>query len=126
MLLVLPSGGGITAYLEQQVEALDNLPEILLAEGKPVHIIEETCMEVLTKNLGPSRFNYLSSLLKEEFEWIFYDWQESGILTYEVLNLLDVCAPLFKHFGFREETGDDRLLRYAVVGAVQEYLEGNS
>ena len=121
ILITLSTEHKISTYLHQRVESLDNLPEILLAEGKPVYIVEEICMEALTRDLRPSKFGYLSSILHEEFESVYYDWLESGILTYEVINLLHVCMPVFNHFGFRDESEDNRALRNAIVGSIKEY-----
>jgi uncharacterized protein DUF1896 len=126
LLLNLQPGAGIMAYLELRVETLENLPEILLAEGKPAYVVEEICMEALTKDLRPSKFNYLCSVLQAEFEAEYTGWRESGILTYEVINLLQVCTPVFEHFKFSEETEDDRFLSYAVIGTIREYMEAHS
>jgi|SRR6185437_6933821 len=126
LLLDLQPGAGIMAYLELRVETLENLPEILLAEGKPAYVVEEICMEALTRDLGPSKFNFLCSVLQEEFETEYIGWRQSGILTYEVSNLLQACTPVFEHFKFSEETEDDRFLRYAVIGMIREYMNGNS
>ena len=105
---------------------MDNLPDILLAEGKPIYVIEEICMEALTRDLRPSKFVYLCTVLQEELEEVYFGWLESGILTYEVINLLQACMPLFNQFGFRDESEDDRLLRYAILGSIREYLNENS
>ena len=126
LLIALSNERNVTTYLHQRVESLDNLPEVLLAEGKPVYIVEEICMEALTRDLRPSKFGYLSSVLHEEFESVYYEWLESGILTYEVINLLQVCMPVFNHFGFREELEDNSLLRNAIIGSIKEYVNDSS
>jgi len=122
MLVPLQQAGGVTAWLEDRLDALEDLPEVLLAEGKPVYIVEEVCMAALTRDLPPSRFNYLSSVLETEFEREYYQWQEMGILTYEIINLIEVCMPVFVALGFSKENEEDQSLRYAIIGTLQGYL----
>ena len=80
-------------------------------------------MNELTKDLRPSKFNYLTSILEEEFETDYNRLQESGILTYEVINLIEVCRPEFEALGFTVESEDNQHLRYVIIGAIKEYLE---
>jgi hypothetical protein len=70
------------------------------------------------------RYDYLQEVLEEEFEQTHLAFHVSGILIYELLNLLAVCKYLFDEFGF-PESEDSRLLRYAVTGTIAEYLEGD-
>jgi len=69
------------------------------------------------------RYDYLQLVFEEEFEETHLSFLVSGILIYELLNLLTACAHLFDEFGF-PESEDSRLLRYAVTGTIAEYLEG--
>jgi hypothetical protein len=78
------------------------------------------------KNLEPEereRYDYLRLVFEEEFEESHLTFHVSGILVYELLNLLAACAHWFDEFGF-PESEDSRLLRYAVTGTIAEYLEG--
>ena len=79
------------------------------------------------KSLEPEereRYDYLRLVFEEEFEETHLAFHVSGILVYELLNLLAACAYLFEEFGF-PESEDSRLLRYAVTGTIAEYLEGD-
>lgn len=69
------------------------------------------------------RYDYLHEVLEEEFEDNFFQFHIGGILTFELLNLLPVCAALFEDFGF-PDSDDSRLLRYAITGTIAQYLEG--
>ena len=80
-------------------------------------------MDELTKVLCPSKFNYLISILEEEFAPTYYRLKESGLLTYELMNLIGSCTPVFETFGFSLGNENNRYLRYAITGAVKEYLE---
>jgi hypothetical protein len=109
-------------YLEDKIQSLDGLPERLLGEGRPPYIIMELCMAALTADLGASRFQYLAELLDTDFLPLADTLRINGLLTYELINLLNECAPIFDEMGFNE---DDRMLRYALTGAIQEYAEKN-
>lgn len=69
------------------------------------------------------RYDYLQEVFESEFEETHLAFHISGILVYELLNILAACAFLFDEFGF-PESEDSRLLRYAVTGTIAEYLEG--
>ena len=111
-----------TSWLEQKVAAVMPLFEQLIAESKPRYAAEELCMNALTADLRPSRFNYIKAILKEEFEQNYERFREMGVLTYETVNLIETCKPVFEESGFTEENEDDRGLRYAIIGAIDEYL----
>jgi hypothetical protein len=123
LLITLQEEGNVSGYLRKKVAAVDLLLNELLAAGTPAYIIEERCMDELTKELRPSKFNYLISILEEEFEADYYRLKESGLLTYEAINILESCLPVFETFGFTVENENNRHLHYAITGVVKEYFE---
>lgn len=123
LLITLQQEGDVNGYLKEKVAAIAFMLDKLLAANTPAYLIEDRCMDELTKDLRPSKFNYLTSILEEEFEPDYYRLKESGILTYEVINLIEFCMPVFETLGFAEETENDKHLRYAITGAVKEYFE---
>ena len=123
LLITLQQESRVSSYLKDKVEAAGPLVDELAAENIPAYIILERSMDELTKDLRPSKFNYLISVLDEEFETDYSRFKESGILTYEVINLIEVCKPVFEALGFTVENEDDKHLRYAITGVVKEYLE---
>lgn len=123
LLITLQQDGNVSGYLTKKVTAIDLLVNELLAAGTPAYIIEERCMDELTKELRPSKFNYLISILEEEFEAGYYRLKENGLLAYEAINLLESCSPVFETFGFTVENENDRRLHYAIIGIVKEYFE---
>jgi hypothetical protein len=118
LLISLQQEGKTGIYLDEKVESLNGLPERLLEEGRPPYIISELCMADLTE----SRFQLLAEMLDTDFLPMADDLRISGLLTYEFINLLEECDPAFEEMGFNEE---DRLLRYALIGAIQDYAERN-
>jgi hypothetical protein len=122
LLITLQQDGKTGIYLEDKIESLDGLPGRLLDEGRPPYIIMELCMAALTADLGSTRYQYLAELLDTEFLPMADSLRINGLLTYELINLLEECEPVFEEMGFNEE---DRMLRYALTGTIQEYAERN-
>jgi hypothetical protein len=122
VLLLLEDENRVTAYLQSKVITVEEVINTLQAEGKPPYIIEEVCMEALTKDLRPSRFNYITAILEEEFETVYQQLLQTGTLPYEVINLIDSCTPVFETLGFTEDKTEDANLRYAIMGTIADYL----
>jgi hypothetical protein len=112
----------VTDYLNEKVNGVKSIMEDMLSEGTPQYIIEEICLNVLTEDLKPSRFLYICSLLEEEFEDTYAAFSESDILTYEVINLMESCRPVFETIGFTKENEEDPTLRNALIGQIADYL----
>ena len=123
LLISLEDQGETNTYLNQKTLGVKPLIKRLKASGTPDYIVEEECLGILTGDLGPSRYNYLQALLEEEFETVYYRMWESGALHYELINLINFSAPIFKSFDFCEANEEDRMLRYTIIGTVQEYLD---
>lgn len=66
------------------------------------------------------QFDYLKEILEEEFTTDYWRLHELSILDTEIENMRLRCRPVFEEIGFDEE---DRMLRYAVMGTIAEYLE---
>jgi hypothetical protein len=122
LLIALQQDGNTGIYLDDKMESLDGLPERLLNEGRPPYIIIDLCMSALTANLGDSRFQYLAELLDTDFLPMADNLRIDCLLTYEIINLLEECEPVFADMGFNQE---GLMLRYALIGTIQEYAERN-
>lgn len=115
----------LTEYLTDKVSTVN----VLIAQsgkGQPDYIIEETCMDILTQDLKPSRYNYIRGILEEEFEKEFQLLCNTPLLQTEIINLTGYCKQVFDEIGFTEANEDDTFLRYNIMGAISEYLESNS
>ena len=123
LLITLQEKGNQESYLKEKVSSIDTLLDQLMNENTPAYLIEERCMDVLTQDLRPSKYNFLTSVLEEEFESNYSRLKRNGTLPYEVINLIELCNPLFETIGFIVGNEDDRHLRYAITGAIQEYFE---
>ena len=81
----------------------------------------EIMLEKEGKELLAQRYDYIANVLEEEFEETYLRFFSASILHYEVINLISVCSAIMADFDFpKNET--NRFLRYAVIGAIDEYL----
>ncbi|MBW8334471.1 MAG: DUF1896 family protein [Prolixibacteraceae bacterium] len=123
LMLNLQQDFSVTHYLEEKINGIQSLTSQLLAENKPGYIIEELCMTELTKELRPSKFNYICNILEDEFEQDFLRIKESGLLTYELVNMIRESEPVYETLGFTEINEQDQMLRYAITGTIRQYME---
>lgn len=122
LLIVLEEKNETGSFINSKVKGIESLLTELKKENKPEYIIEDVCMDALTKDLRPARYNYIKNILEEEFEYAFYNFQKSGVLLYEIINIINCSEDIFNAFDFTEENENNRVLRYAVTGLISEYL----
>ena len=113
----------VTKYLDDKVSNV--MPKVLqlLEQDKPGHVILELCMSQLTEDLKPSKYHYIKKILKQEFELFYERFKEKGILTYEAINLIEHCEPVFKELHFSIDSQENSLIWAGVTGATAEYLK---
>lgn len=76
----------------------------------------------LTESLPVSPFDYMEDVLEQDFRSHWLRFHECGIIRYELLNICECCKAVLMEHGWPD--GDDsRLLRYAVITAISDYLE---
>lgn len=123
LMLNLQQDFSVTGYLEKKIFNVQPLVSQLLAQKNPEYVIEELCMEELTKDLRPSKFNYIQGILEDEFEEDLLRLKESGLLTYQIINLITESETVFETLGFTEDNEQNRMLRYAIIGTIRQYME---
>jgi hypothetical protein len=97
----------------------------LQEQHQPDYIIEDACLALLTEDLRPSKYNYIKEMIEEEFVIEYQQLVGSGILRFEVINIISTCDPLFEVFGFSEMKEEDKNLRYTIIGTIKEYFENS-
>ena len=122
LLFQLEEDRRLTEYLSDKISTVSALIKQKNI-NEPAYIIEDTCMDILTQDLRPSKFNYISNLLQEEFGSAYIQLQEYGTLKFEVINMINLCLPVFEDLNFSEENEDNQFLRYAIIGTIKEYFE---
>ena len=122
LMLSLQESCSVTRYLEEKVNAVMPMAAQLLDEARPQYVIEELCFNAMTEELKPSCYQYIRSVIEEEFNADYERMKESGTLTCEVVNLIEACKGIFNDFKFNSENEANRHLRYAIIGQVYDYL----
>ncbi len=103
ILLKLEENSSVTKYLSEKVSSVDSLLEQLNKEDKPDYIIEELSMNFLTKDLRPSRYNYILHILESDFEVKYNQLTEAGLLIFEISNMIKYCQSVFDDLNFSEK-----------------------
>lgn len=114
---------GINELIRSKIESVVPLLDNLLVQNCPPFIIEELCMDQITADLKPSKYHYIAHILEEEFEEKYNRLGETGLLTYEITNIIDRCKEVFEKFRFSVLTEEDKQLYYAATGIIGEYFE---
>lgn len=112
----------VSDYLEEKITGIMREVEQLLDNGLPAVTVQEICLEKLTEELKPSKFQYIREIFEQEFPTAFQAMRECGMLNYEVINMVQTCQGIFDHFGFREHMLGDQRMRNAVIGEISFYL----
>ena len=121
-LVQLEEDGKVVEYLLAKINVV--AASINKAEKEHTsYILIDTCMDLLTKELRPSKYNYIRNILEEEFEERNQQLIESGLLQFEVINIIAYCQSVFDDLNFSEENEENRFLRYAITGVIKEYLD---
>ena len=71
--------------------------------------------------MEPSKHDYISNILEEEFETIYLQFLSMDTLEVQINSLVNHCEPVFDELGFSEQNEDSRLLRYAIIGTISEF-----
>jgi Domain of unknown function (DUF1896) len=126
ILFQLEQEAGLTAYLNEKVSSVLEQIQLMKAQNQPGYIIEDACMNYMTAELRPSRYNYIIGVLSEEFKGEYNLLIESGILLPEAINIINYCETVFDDLNFSENNEDNRFMRYAITGMISEFLQHNS
>jgi hypothetical protein len=125
LLMQLEEESGVTDYLLNRVRMVDCLLQDE-EEAQPAYILETACMDILTQDLKPSRYQYICKVLMEDFEDYHKRLQATGLKKFEAINLVESCRKVFDDYGFNEENQDNRMLRYLIIGSISEYIDNGS
>ena len=122
LLIQLQEENRLTQYLHEKLASVAEEIDQMQEDGAPAYVIEDICLDTLTANLRPSRFNYICTILQEDFEPTYNQWKESGTLTYEAINLLNACEALFEVVHFSSESENNPALKAEVKEIIRQYI----
>jgi hypothetical protein len=107
------------SYIKEKLDAV----ELIIQQNKPAYQMEYECMNMMTADLRPSKFNYIRNILEDEFPKDFQRLHDSGVLIFEVINMISTCKDVFDKISLTEENEDDSMLRSVVTGVISDYLQ---
>lgn len=122
LLFEVQENGQLQAFIQGKLEAIQPIVQSLRDAGQPRHIIEELVLDHLMSTVGPSRYDYIVEVLEADFTELYSDMHGSGVFTYEAIGILLKVTHVFDELAFSDANKEDRLLRYAIIGAIQEFI----
>ena len=85
ILFALEAEDKLRLWLYSKAESVESLWQQMETDKQPAYSIEEACLNELTRELRPSRYNYIINLLEQEFEQEYKLFQQSGLLQHEAV-----------------------------------------
>jgi Domain of unknown function (DUF1896). len=122
VLVALQEESRLTEYLDGKFESIHQDLDDMLVNGKSPYEVQEYCLQEMTRDLRPSKYHYVRSVLEEEFEPTYLQLQNE-LLVYEIINMIHACNPVFDKYNFSSLEEESRFLHYEITGAIKEYLE---
>jgi hypothetical protein len=123
LMFSLQENYAVVMYLNKKVKEVLPLMERLQSEGKySWSVIIDKCMDELIQELNPSKFNYIRNILIKDFEQHLSLLTDAGVLTYEIINMIDACSEIFDRYGFSEVNMDNCMLMGEVKRMMDYYL----
>jgi len=112
----------VSKYLKEKVTAISPLVNDLITRGIPETEVEEMGMAELDRDLKPSKYLYVRKVLEQEFPDRALALRESGMMTYEVINVMEFSQEIFQTLGFgNDQIGEQRLYN-AVAAKIRKYF----
>jgi hypothetical protein len=96
--------------------------ELVLQSAKPTYLIETECMEIMTAELKPSKYNYIRDLFEEEFPEMYESMNASGVLKFELINMIMACGRAFDEWPLLDDDHENKQRDHTVIGIIHEYL----
>lgn len=122
LLFELQRNQTVSNYLEVKMLGVLPVANQMISSGEPPYVVEEYCLNLMTEDLKPSMYIYVRSVLEEEFSADYEKFVKTGILVYEVLNILEGCRAVFEELQFGRDNEDDRHIHYAIIAEIHQYL----
>ena len=112
----------VGSYLQRKVNEVLPQAQEMRANGVDVCTILEACIEELTQELKPSKFQFVRRVIQEEFPAEYQLLSSTYMLDYEVLNIVDASWDIFQQFGPYCERENSKIQRYAVMHQISTHL----
>lgn len=122
LVLSLPPAVSVTQFLKDKIaSARPTIEKMKTAQLADAYIIQAVVRSI-TSEFKPSKFKYIKTVLMEEFPREHNDFFVKGVITFEVIKVMELCKDLFETFDFSEGGVHSNFLRHAVIARIHGYL----
>jgi hypothetical protein len=85
-------------------------------------MVAELCLNDLTEDLRPSRYDYIMALLHDDYPGHYADFKQGGSLRHQVMCMVESCKAIFDNLDFKEENAESNLVYQSILIGMQQYL----
>ncbi len=96
--LIIKLNGDLNEFVDQHVSEAEELLESLTRDSVHTDAALESCYDLLKSGLKFSRYNYIDSLLKENFPEKVTSFTETGHYKHLVISLIYLCEKTFDSY----------------------------
>ena len=122
LMFSLQENYAVEPYLNEKINSIK--PQLVNWKriGYPESSIDLLAMEVLTSDLKPSRFHFISNILKNKFPMHYSQYKSQGILTYKTISLVELCQVAFDSIRFSEAHFNSKRFKEAISGIIRKQI----
>ncbi|SEW16075.1 hypothetical protein [Chitinophaga arvensicola] len=119
--LALQANNLFSRYLDDCRGFVTPYVNTLIQQGADQSTILKLGIEAMAQSLGPSKYDYLQSIVATKFGTWADKLREAGILQYEIMNLITLCEPIMESYGFDYLDSPHGQFEKQIVVAILEY-----
>lgn len=112
-------------YISDKVSTAMVLAKRLKEQGSSEDEILDTCLESMVTDLKPSKFRFVKDLIERKFKKKDDQLTEAGVLTYEIINIIENHDHLFEKHGFNDREGDNIQLESEFTAVLFDRFENS-
>lgn len=109
-------------YINEKINSIKSQLKTWEKIGYPEPSIHLLAMEVLTSDLKPSRFQFISNILKNKFPVHYNQYKSQGILAYKTISLVELCKEAFDSIRFSEAHFNSKRFKEAISGIIRKQI----
>src|SRR5699024_1854473 len=112
----------VSPYLKEKINSIQPLLKSWRKSGYPEDSINLLAMELLTSDLKPSRYHFISNLFKQEFPLHYSEYKKQGILVTKIIKYMDICKGAFDALHFSKSHCNSKRFKKAVTRIIRRQL----
>jgi hypothetical protein len=125
LIVKLEGNEAMKRYITDKVNASMELAKRLKEKGNTDSEILKACLSEMVSGLLPSRFQFVKGVIKKHFPRKYAVFAEMGVLTYELIRIIECHEDLFAKHGFGEKRYNEDLLEAGFVEVLFDRFENS-